>query len=355
MRRILLIFCLVVAAVPSGFAAENYSVVKKVVEGHTTYHLLDASRKMDFGVVPQLGNFAYQFKVNGKDVLIPPDSFKVYLEKHWFCCGIPFLAPWANRIDPDYYYFEGKKYLLNDEYGNLLHVPPFNLIIHGLLVFDPHWRVAKTGASDAEGAFITSRMDFYKYPGLMEQFPFAQVYEITYRLKDGKLGNTTRVINKSAEDIPVHYGYHPYFRPDGPREDWQVSINAKLHWKVDSHERLIPTGETEPSGDFLPHNTDFTLGKTFIDDGFSGLERGADGLARYTVKGKTEKIEMVFGKEYDFGHVYAPIDNTLICFEPETGPTNAFNLNHEGKFPGLVILKPGKTFEAHFWIIPSGF
>jgi aldose 1-epimerase len=355
MRRIFFCLVLALAAAPFGIAAENYSVAKKTVEGHTTYHLLDAQRKMDVGVVPQLGNFVYQFKVNGKDVLIPPESFKAYLEKRWFCCGIPFLAPWANRIDQDYYYFEGKKYLLNDSLGNLLHVPPFNLVIHGLLVFDPHWRVAKTGASDAEGAFITSRLDFYKYPDLMAQFPFAQVYEITYRLKDGKLENTTRVINKSASDMPVHYGYHPYFRPDGPREDWQVSINAKLHWKVDSQERLIPTGETEPFGDFLPHYTDFTLGKKFIDDGFSGLDHDAQGLARYVVKGKTETIEMDFGKEYDFGHVYAPIDNTLICFEPETGPTNAFNLNHEGKFPGLVILKPGKTFEAHFWIVPSGF
>lgn len=355
MRRILLALLVSFSFLPAALAAGNYSVSKQVVEGHTTYHLLDASRKMDFGVVPDMGNFAYQFKVNGKDVLIPPDSLTSYLEKHWFCCGIPFLAPWANRIDRDDYFFEGKKYLLNNELGNLLHVPPFNLVIHGLVVSDTRWQVVKSGASDAEGAFVTSRLDFYKYPDLMAQFPFAQVYEITYRLKGGKLGNLTRVINKSAADIPVHFGYHPYFRPDGPREDWQVSINAKVHWKADSHERLIPTGETEPAGSFLPHIEDFKLEKTFIDDAFSELARDAPGLARYSVKGKTEKVEVVFGKEYDFGHVYAPLDNALICFEPETGPTNAFNLNHEGKFPGLVVLKPGKTFEAHFWIVPTGF
>jgi aldose 1-epimerase len=355
MRRIFLSVIVILAAACSAFAAENYSVEKKTVDGYTTYHLLDAQRKMDFGVVPKLGNFAYQFEANGKDVLIPAESLKDYAAKRWFCCGIPFLAPWANRIDQDYYYFNGKKYLFNDSLGNLLHIPPYNLIIHGLLVFSPDWRVVKQGASDAEGAFITSRLDFYKYPDLMAQFPFAQVYEITYRLKDGKLENTTRVINKSAAEIPVFYGYHPYFRPDGPREDWQISINAKLHWKVDNHQRLIPTGATEPAGDYIAHNTDFTLGKTFIDDGFSGLIRDADGLARYVAKGKTEKVQLVFGKEYDFGHVYAPVDNTLICFEPSTGPTNAFNLNHEGKFPGLIVLKPGKTFEAHFWVVTSGF
>ena len=185
MRRIYLVFLCMACVLPSGFAAGNYSVSKQDVEGHTTYHLIDASRKMDFGVVPGMGNFAYQFKVNGKDVLIPPDSIHDYLEKHWFCCGIPFLAPWANRIDQDYYYFEGKKYLLNNDLGNLLHVPPFNLVIHGLLVFDTNWNVVKSGASATEGAFITSRHHFFEYPELMAQFPFAQTYEITYRLKDG--------------------------------------------------------------------------------------------------------------------------------------------------------------------------
>jgi aldose 1-epimerase len=355
MRRVFLSVFVMMAAVCSAFAAENYSVEKKTVEGYTTYHLVDAQRKMEVGIVPQMGNVVYEFKVNTKDALIPVDSLKEFLAERKVSAGMAFLAPWANRIDQDYYYFNGKKYLLNDSLGNLPHIAPYNMVIHGLLVFSPHWRVVKQGASDAEGAFITSRLGFYKYPDLMAQFPFAQVYEITYRLKDGKLENTTRLTNKSAVEIPVFFGYHPYFRPDGPREDWRISINARLHWKIDNRQRVIPTGETEPVGDYIAHNTDFMLGKTFIGDEFSDTIRDAGGLARYVAKGKTEKVQLVFGKGYDFVHVYAPLDNTLICFEPSTGPTNAFNLNHEGKFPGLVVLKPGQTFEAHFWIVPSGF
>jgi hypothetical protein len=38
-----------------------------------------------------------------------------------------------------------------------------------------------------------------------------------------------------------------------------------------------------------------------------------------------------------------------------TGPTNAFNLDHEGKFKGLIMLAPGKTFKASYWIVPTGF
>ncbi|HEV2175857.1 MAG TPA: aldose 1-epimerase [Terriglobia bacterium] len=349
----------VLLALP-GFAAmalatTPYSVSQKAVEGHTTYHLMDSGRHMDVGIVPDMGNFVCQFKSNGKDVLIPPVSFKEYLAKHWFCCGIPFLEPWANRIDKNYYYFQGQKYLLNDDLGNLLRLPDTKLIIHGLLVFDPRWKVVKTGASAAAGAFITSRLDFYKYPDLMAQFPFAHSIEITYRLKDGKLENTTEIQNVSAAAMPVFFGYHPYFRPDGPREDWTVSIGAKLHWIPDDHTQLLPTGETEPADKYLPHAEEFKLDKTFIDDGFSDLVRDAQGLGHYWVKGKTEKIEMVFGKEYNFGHVYAPLDNTLICLEPETATTNAFNLNHGGKFPDLIVLQPGKTFRASYWIVPTGF
>jgi aldose 1-epimerase len=328
----------------SAIAAGNYSVEKKTVEGYTTYHLMDTQRKMDVGIVPKMGDVVYEFKVNSKDALIPIQSLKKFLAERKVSAGMAFLAPWANRIDQNYYYFNGKKYLLNDSLGNLPHIAPFNMVIHGLLVFCPHWQVVKQGASDAEGAFITSRLDFYKYPD-----------QITYRLKDGKLQNTTRVTNKSAGEIPVFFGYHPYFRPDGPREDWRISINARLRWKIDNRQRVIPTGETEPAGDYIAHNTDFTLGKTYIGDAFSETIRDAGGLARYAAKGKTEKVELVFDKGYDFVHVYAPLDNTLICFEPQTAPTDAFNLNHEGKFPGLIVLKPGESYEAHFWIVPSGF
>jgi hypothetical protein len=30
-------------------------------------------------------------------------------------------------------------------------------------------------------------------------------------------------------------------------------------------------------------------------------------------------------------------------------------LEHEGKFKGVIVLEPGKTFKASFWIVPSGF
>jgi aldose 1-epimerase len=309
---------------------------------------------MEVSLAPGAGNFAFQFKVNGKDALIPPDSLASYLKMRWFCCGNPFMAPWANRIDADHYNFEGKKYLLNDALGNILRVPPKNYPLHGLLVFEPRWEVVETGGSPAQGAYLTTRLEFYKYPDLMAQFPFAHVYEVTHRLKGGRLEVTTRVTNVGKSRMPVHFGYHPYFKPDGPREEWTLGIGARQHWLTD--EALIPSGETQPTEKRLPGAAKvFSLGKTFIDDVFSDLDRDAEGLGRIWVEGRTQKIEVVFDRNYDFSVVYAPFDNALVCIEPQTGPTNAFNLNHAGKFPGLLTLEPGKTFQATFWIVPTGF
>ncbi len=335
-------------------AAERYVVTKKVVEGHTTYHLLDSGRRMDVGIVPDIGNFAYEFKANGKDVLIPPDSFKSYVEKRWFCCGSPFLFPWANRIPEDFYYFQGKKYLLNPDIGNLLR-DQFKQVIHGLLVFDNRWEVAKTGATPATGAFITTHLDFYKYPDLVEQFPFAHSLEVTFRLKDGRFETSTVVKNVGAAPMPVMMAYHPYFRPEGERSEWTLSIGARTHWLPSK--QLISTGETEPVEKFLPGAKGMKLANTFLDDVFSDFDRSKDGYGHVVVKGRTEQVEVVYSKEFDFAVIYAPLppNSPLICIEPQTGPTNSFNLNHEGKFPGLVALEPGKTFKASFWIIPTGF
>lgn len=333
---------------------EEYGSAKGAGEEYAIYQLRDARRNLEVRVAPGAGNLAFEFKANGNDVFIPPSSLESYVKARSFCCGNPFMAPWANRIDGDSYYFEGKRYVLNGALGNILRVPPKNFPLHGVLAFEPRWEVIESGGSARTGAFLTTRLEFYKYPELMAQFPFAHVYEVTHRLKDGKLEVTTRVTNVGNSRMPVLFGYHPYFRPDGPREEWTVGIGARQHWRVD--EALIPSGETQPTEAFVPGVAEgVVLGTRFLDDVFSDFARDAAGLGRIWVKGRNQKVEVVFDRSFDFAVVYAPLQNPLICIEPQTGPTNAFNLNHAGKFPGLVTLEPGKTYQATFWIVPSGF
>ncbi len=332
----------------------NFAIAKKKVEGHTTFHLADRKNKMVFAIAPDVGNWGYSFKVNGHEVFHAPASLEQYIKDRGLGSGNPLMAPFANRIDRDFYYFEGRKYLLNGDLGNFLRTSPTNFPIHGLLAYDPRWEVVETSTSEATGALIVSRMDFYKYPDLMAQFPFAHVHEVTYRLKGGKLECATKITNLGRSAMPVHFGYHPYFIMDGPREHWKLHVAARQHWVVPPE--LIPTGELEPAEQYLPGCTgELTLGETFIDAGFTDLIRDKDGKARFWVAGATCKLKVVFDGAFTTAVCYAPLNWHYVCIEPQTGPTNAFNLKHEGKISTLRTLAPGKTFQASYWFVPTGY
>jgi len=88
---------------------------------------------------------------------------------------------------------------------------------------------------------------------------------------------------------------------------------------------------------------------------FTGLIRGESGRATFSVQGAQQKISVLYGPKYPVAVVYAPAGRDFICFEPMSGVTNAFNLNHAGKYAELQTIPPGGTWRESFWITVSGF
>jgi aldose 1-epimerase len=328
--------------------AANYSAKTAQVDGVEVAQLSDAAHKTELTVVPSVGNIAYRMMVNGKNALWTPYATLSELKAKPVQAGVPFLAPWANRLDQDGYYANGKKYRLNPELGNFRR-DGNQKPIHGLLGFSPLWRVSEL-RSDDHGAWVTSRIEFWKYPDLMAQFPFAHTIEMTYRLVDGVLEVETSLLNHSTEPMPVGIGYHPYFQVhDAPRDEWTVHVAARE--KLTLSPQLIPTGERTPVQfpDPLP------LKGAQLDDVFGNLILGADGRAQFSVQGKKEKVTVTYGPKYTVAVVYAPPGKGFICFEPMTGITNAFNLAHAGVYKELQSIPPGGQWRESFWISTSGF
>lgn len=328
--------------------AANYAARRTVVDGIDVVQLTDAVRRIEVSIAPGIGNMAYAMNVDGKNILWSPFSSPADLQAQPTLCCIPFLAPWANRLEGDFYWANGKKYLLNPNLGNLRrdnHEKP----IHGLLNFSRLWTVAGSGA-DEHSAWVTSQIEFWTHPELMGQFPFAQNMRMTYRLADGALEVETELDNLSAEPLPVSIGFHPYFRlHDLPRDQWKVHIAARDHLLLSS--QLIPTGAREP----VPFRDPHPLSVSQLDDVFSDLVRDADGRARFWVQGKKERITVTYGPKYQVAVVYAPAARDFICFEPMAAVTNALNLAHEGIYHDLQTIPAGGTWKEEFWITPEGF
>jgi aldose 1-epimerase len=333
--------------IPFMTQAANYTAQKIVVDGLDVLRLTDAAHQTEVSIAPVFGNNAYEMKVNGKNIFWTPSSLKELVQKPTFA-GNPFLAPWANRLDQDAFYANGKKYLINPNLENFRR-DPNHLPIHGLLSYWTEWKVAALEA-DASSARATCRLEFWKYPGLMAQFPFAHTIEMTYRLRNGVLEVETVVQNHSVEPMPVSIGYHPYFRlHDAPRDTWKVHLAAKE--QVVLSDRLVPTGERKP----VTFSDPVSLAGTQLDDVFTGLKRGPDGLAEFWVEGQRERITVVYGPKYNVAVVYAPPGKDFICFEPMAALTNALNMAHAGLYRELQSIPAGGEWRESFWVKVSGF
>ena len=338
----------VLALVPLMSSAATYTAERASRDGVEVVRLTDSTHKTEVTVVPSFGNNAVEMKVNGKNIFWFPATSLADLAKKPTFAANPFMAPWANRLDHDGFYANGKHYALDANLKNYrtdAHKQP----IHGLLAYAKEWKVVDVKA-DNKKAEVTSRLEFFRYPDYMAQFPFAHTIDMTYRLQDGILEVATSIENHAVEPMPVSVGFHPYFKiHDAPRDLWKVHVAARDHMILS--QQLVPTGETKPAQLTNP----MSLAGTQLDDVFTGLVRGESGRAEFSVEGAKEKIAVLYGPKYPVAVVYAPQGRDFICFEPMSGPTNAFNMHHDGKYRDLQTIQPAGKWRESFWIHPTGF
>jgi aldose 1-epimerase len=333
--------------------------------------LEDTGAQTVVSIVTSVGDIVFEMKVKGQDVLRFPyesiDAFKA----NPGTAGIPFIGPWMNRLEEEAYFANGTKYSLDMGLGNI-NTRSGGLPLHGFLTTNPNWKVVEAKA-DAKGAWVTCRLEYFRYPAWMKQWPFAQVIEITHRLENGVLEVRTRIENMSADPMPVMVGYHPFFKlTDSTRNEWTISINANTHMVVGPN--ALPTGETESIEKKIPNHLSASLKPLSFDDIFSDLVRDASGWAVMTVKGKSQALDIMFGTNFNAMTILGPNpdtppapgtppaapgtpppDRNFICLEPMSAVANALSLSQRGLYKGLQSIPPGKSWEASFQVRPRGF
>ena len=323
----------------------------------TIVELVDNRNQTTVSILPALGNLTVEMKVKGHNVLRFPFESAADYTGGTGSIGIPFLAPWADRLDEQAFYANGKRYAFDMTLGNVRGANP----IHGFLSSVPDWQVVETRA-DGQSAWVTSRLEFYKHPSWLRQFPFAHTIEMTHRLRAGVLEVATRIDNLSIDPMPVAVGFHPFFQlTDSPRDDWTLSVAARTHWPVS--DAKMPSGTTQPIEQFFPDPAAVRLAPLELDDVFSDLVRDANGRAQMTLKGKTQRLDVLLGANYRAVVIYAPkpaagqdaAARNFVCIEPVAAIINALNLAHKGVYKELQSIPPGSVWQETFWVRPAGF
>ena len=311
--------------------------------------LTDTTSDTRVSIMPSVGNIAFDMQVKGQRVLRSMQGDAARFKASPNGMGIPFMGPWINRLDEQAFYANGKRYAFDMELGNVRGAIP----IHGFLTTTDQWRVVRLDQS-GDQASVTSRLEFFRQPAWMKQWPFAHTIEVTYRLKDGMLEVMTTVTNMSADPMPISIGFHPYFQlTDTMRDDWTIAVGARSRWTLAANK--VPTGATEPIETFFPDPAAAHLREYDLDDVFSDLVRDAQGRATMSVKGKSQQLDVLIGPRYRAAVIYAPKAQNFICFEPMAGITNALNLAQKGVYKELQSIPPDGVWKESFWIRATGF
>jgi len=302
----------------------RYSVSPVFHDGLEVFVLRDGSQATA-EVAPALGNNCFAFQ-SGLPVL-EPIPFAGFRKKPT-SYGIPLLFPFPNRLRDGAFMFQGERFAID---------PPR----HGF-VRDKAWRVLETGASAREGAWIRSEIKASDYPReILDQFPFPFTLQVTYRLRNGGLELHAIAENTGERDMPTGFGIHPYFsRP----ERGTIQVPAAKLWELSDS---LPTGKLlDVDGSFdLRQPRD--ISGLRLDDIYTEALADSSGRVQCFLNDEANRVQTVVDfdpKEFPHIVVYTPpAPRSAICIEPNTCPTDAFNLHDQGFDASVVELKPGES------------
>ncbi len=236
------------------------------------------------------------------------------------------LAPWPNRLQDGAYTWGGvaQQVPVNE-------VAPRNNAIHGLSRWLPYRRVGQTRDAITLTALIAPQQG-YPWP-----------VQLTTRWSLGARGLRVdhAAVNLGPTPAPFGLGAHPYFRVGDALIDGCVLETHVTDRLLVDPVRLLPTGREPVAGTQYDFGTPHAMGAIEMDTAFTGLGRGADGLARTRLTAPN-KLGLEMWQDASFGWMQlftglGPGNRPrgTLAIEPMTCPPNAF---HSGE--NVITLAP---------------
>ncbi len=245
------------------------------------------------------------------------------------------LIPWPNRLRDGRYTWDGEELqvaLSEADWGNA---------IHGLVRWS-RWELAERGP---DHLVMSHRL--HPQPG----YPFLLDLRTEYRLEERGLTAIFHAANAGVRALPLAVGVHPYVQlGEGPIDQDELAIPARTRLQTD--DRMIPTGSSPVEGTDFDFRTPRRLGPMRLDTAFADLERGSDGRA-VVVQSRGERSVRVWQDEH-FTHVMAFTADTLpdpaerrrsLGVEPMTCAPNGLQTGE-----GVIRLEPGEEWSASWGI-----
>jgi aldose 1-epimerase len=248
------------------------------------------------------------------------------------------LIPWPNRLEDGSYEFEGRRHQL------ALTEPSSDTAIHGL-VRSSSWTVAER---EPHRALLEHVVD--SQPG----YPFSLALGIEYSLSPDGLTVRTTATNIGADACPFGAGAHPYLTLGTANVD-PLMLCVPAARIVRSDERGLPIRTEAVEGTDYDFRRSRPIGTTKLDNAFTELARGDDGLARVELRDLRHGTAVTLWVDESYPYVLVftgdrlpDVNRRSLAVEPMTCPPNAFRSG-----TALIRLEPGRSVESAWGIAPS--
>jgi aldose 1-epimerase len=248
------------------------------------------------------------------------------------------LIPWPNRLLDGSYEFEGRRHQL------ALTEPENQNAIHGLV------RWAAWTVREREPTRVVMEHVVRPQPG----YPFSLALSIEYLLSEDGLRVRTTATNIGPDLCPYGAGAHPYLTLGTATVD-PLILRVPGQSVLTSDARGIPIGSAAVEGTEYDFRRPRPIAATKLDNAFTDLERGDDGLARVELRHPdgVAALTLWVDETYPYVMVFTgdplpDVNRRSLAVEPMTCPPNAFQTGD-----GLIRLEPGQSVTTTWGLSPD--
>ena len=218
--------------------------------------------------------------------------------------------------------------------------------MHGLILDSKVGDLKLTGGESEAAAQAT--LEAGDFGG---HWPSKTRLNFQYSLKDAGLTIKVTATNVGQEQLPIGIGWHPYFNfPSGDRRQARLVIPAKTRLLVNNYDDVFPTGGREGlEGPYAFYSfKGAALLGNFLDDCFTDLVRGADGVANAEILDPAARFGLrirAVSPQIKAFQVYAPPEKNFVAVEPQFNLADPYNKKiwKATDDTGMVLLKPGES------------
>ncbi|GHG65169.1 aldose epimerase [Comamonas sp. JC664] len=273
------------------------------IAGLDTYALVDGGCRVE--VIPSRGAIVTRMHVDGDELLYLDEATVADPAKN-VRGGIPVLFPIAGPLPGDTYSVEGRSYSL-PQHGFARKLP---------------WQVRQAEASRLVVTLSSSEET-------LRHFPWRFEAQLRFSLVGTRLTLEFEVENQDTRPLPLHLGFHPYFRvPDAAKSQARVDTDATRAWDNRRGQDVAFTGLDLTEEEVDLHLKDHSQPGTTLGRG-PGLE----------------PIRLSWSPEYRVLVVWTLHGKDFVCVEPWTAAKGALATGE-----ALPSVQPGARASLVFHI-----